>query len=88
MWRHIDEKCPEYHGRLLKRISELEAQVAYEQERNLLNVAQHTDRIKELEADNKRLKETLDDAMTIITNAVSAFPSISAQAWLDKQEGE
>jgi hypothetical protein len=45
-------------------------------------------RIKELEADNKRLKETLDEAMTIITNAVSAFPSISAQAWLDKQEGE
>lgn len=32
------------------RISELEGQLAYEQERNQLNVAQHTDGIKELEA--------------------------------------
>jgi hypothetical protein len=44
------------------------------------------ERINELEKENKRLQTTLDEAMTIITNAVNAFPSISAQAWLDRQE--
>ena len=43
-----------------RRIAELKSQVAYEQERNLLNVAQHTDRIKELEAELATIRELKD----------------------------
>jgi len=46
------------------------------------------DRIADLEIRNKKLQVALDEATVIIINAVNAFPSISAQEWLDKQEGK
>jgi len=57
---HKDKRIAELEAELASRNDVLnkdgvrrlsEVQVAYEQERNRLNVAQHTDRIKELEAE-------------------------------------